>query len=50
MYERAGITEWNDMIYSYSDGDSLDMRIIDAVIRTRILPRVYPDPEEMGVA
>ena len=50
MYESAGITEWNDMIYSYSDGDSLDMRIIDAVIRTRILPRVYPDPEEMGVA
>ena len=46
MYESVGIAAWNDMIYSYSDEDSLDMRIIDAVIRTQILPRVYPELEE----
>ena len=46
MYESVGIAAWNDMIYSYSDEDSLDMRIIDAVIKTQILPRVYPELEE----
>ncbi|MBQ9015722.1 MAG: hypothetical protein IJ109_06330 [Firmicutes bacterium] len=39
-YENAGITEWENMIYTYDATDRIDMREIEAIIRTKILPRI----------
>ena len=41
-YESAGITEWENMIYTYDAADSIDMREIEAIIKTKILPRMQP--------
>ncbi len=40
VYESAGIVEWDNMIYTYDGGDSIDMREVEAVIQTKILPRL----------
>ena len=40
MYEGIGITEWNDMICTYDAKDSIDMREIEAIIQTKVLPRM----------
>ena len=43
MYESIGITEWNPentMIYTYDALDSIDMREIEIIIKTKILPRL----------
>ena len=40
VYEGAGITEWDNMIYTYDASDAIDMREIEAVIKTKILPRL----------
>ena len=40
MYESIGITEWDNMIYTYDAKDSIDMREIAAIIETKILPRL----------
>lgn len=40
VYESAGITEWENMIYIYDLGESVDMRKVEAVIRGVILPRM----------
>lgn len=39
IYESIGINEWTNMIYTYGTNNSIDMREIEAVIRTKILPR-----------
>ena len=41
-YENVGICEWENMIYTYDASDSVDMREIEAIIKTRILPRMLP--------
>ena len=40
IYESIGINEWTNMIYTYGTNNSIDMREIEAVIRTKILPRI----------
>lgn len=40
MYESVGINEWTNMIFTYDAADSVDMREIEAVVRTKILPRM----------
>ena len=40
VYEGIGINEWTNMIYTYDEGDSIDMREIEAIIKTKILPRM----------
>ena len=40
MYESIGITEWNDMICTYDANDRIDMREIEAIIQTKVLPRM----------
>lgn len=40
LYEGAGITEWDNMIYTYGCGGSIDMREIEAIIKTKVLPRM----------
>lgn len=40
LYEGIGINEWTNMIYTYDEGDSIDMREIEAIIKTKILPRM----------
>ena len=39
-YEGISICEWENMIYTYDPGDNIDMREIEAVIQTKILPRL----------
>ena len=41
MYESAGITEWNNMIYTYHKGNEMDANEIVHVIEDRILPRMF---------
>lgn len=40
LYEKAGITEWNNMIYLYGKREELDMNQIDAAIRFWVLPGI----------
>ena len=40
VYENFGVTEWDNMIITYDAKDSIDMREIEAIIKTKILPRV----------
>lgn len=40
LYEQAGIFEWDNMIYAFSNGPQVNVAEIDAIIRTRILPRL----------
>ena len=40
LFEGVGISEWNDMIYTYAADDGVDMREIESVIQTKILPRI----------
>lgn len=37
LYEAEGITQWRNMIYLYATDNNLDMREIDAVIRTKVM-------------
>ncbi|NHM15383.1 hypothetical protein GMI69_01675 [Eggerthellaceae bacterium zg-887] len=37
-YEREGIVPWRNIIYLYASGNEMDMRQIDAVIRTQVVP------------
>lgn len=39
-YEKEGITPWNNLIITYDMNDHLDMRIIEATIKSRILPYI----------
>lgn len=39
-YEQAGIFEWDNIIYAFSSGPKVNTAEIDAIIRTRILPRL----------
>ena len=39
-YQRAGITLGDDLIITYEMGDSIDMRVIDAAIRTELIPKL----------
>lgn len=41
MYESAGITEWNNMIYTYHKGNEMDANEVVHVIEDRILPRMF---------
>ncbi len=47
LYESVGINEWTNMIYTYDDTDSVDMREIEAIIRTKILPRIRPETTDI---
>ena len=40
VYESIDIDEWTNMIYTYDAADSIDMREIEAIIQTRILPKM----------
>ncbi|MBQ9015904.1 MAG: hypothetical protein IJ109_07245 [Firmicutes bacterium] len=40
MYESIDICEWTNMICTYDASDGIDMREIEAIIRTKILPRM----------
>jgi len=44
MYESIGISEWTNMIYTYDAADSIDMREIEAIIKSKILPRMQENP------
>lgn len=39
-YEDMGIYPWKDLLLLYSDGDDIDMRIVDNMIRYQIIPRL----------
>ena len=39
-YEQAGIYEWDNMIYAFSNGPKVNAAEIEAIIKTRILPRL----------
>lgn len=38
MYESVGIAEWTNMIFTYDLGDEIDMREIESIILSKILP------------
>ena len=37
LYEDAGIVPWRNIEYLYAAGNTLDMQIVDAVIRTQVM-------------
>ena len=39
-YEAAGIAEWDNIIYLYASGNSMDMMYVDSVVRTLVVPRL----------
>ena len=41
LYEREGITEWNDMFYLFGESEELDMSVIEGAIRFWVLPRIF---------
>lgn len=40
VYEGIGMYEWSNVIYTYDEKDAIDMREIEFIIRTRIMPRM----------
>lgn len=39
-YEAAGIAEWDNIIYLYASGNSMDMMYVDSVVRTLVVPKL----------